>query len=100
MVRIASLGDRDLNAPFRLHIGDEVARRRTDGTLDADMHGVVVGGTVEYHEDGSLCRDSYEVRRRDGSTFQARSFDLIKREPLFVNIREAARIIREWVGQR
>lgn len=102
-MRTARLGDGDPYAPFRFHLGDEVAWRRDDGTPDPEMHGVIVGGTCEYQEGGGAYSDVYEVKRSDGTLFRATSLQLMKREPAFgSNIREAVRIIREWGwgGQR
>ena len=97
-MKIAHLGDGDAYAPFRFRIGDEVALRRHDGTPDPEMHGTVVGGTCEYQEGGGAYSDLYEIKRRDGTAFTARALDLVKREPLFANVRDAARIIKDWVA--
>jgi len=95
----AKLGDGNAYAPFRFHLGDEVASRKGDGTPDPEMHGVIVGGSCEYQEGGGSYSDVYEVKRSDGTFFQAGSLELMKREPPFgSNIREAARVIREWVS--
>jgi hypothetical protein len=96
-LKVARLRDGNPYAPFRFHLGDEVALRRDDDTPDPEMPGVIVGGTVEYQEGGGAYGDEYEVQRKDGTIFRARSLDLIKREPPFgSNIRDAARIVREW----
>jgi hypothetical protein len=96
-VKRARLGDGDAYAPFRFHIGDDVALRRENGTPDPDTAGTIVGGTCEYHQGGGSYRDVYEVERRDGAIFCAPSIDLVKRDPAFgSNLREAARILREW----
>ena len=61
------------------------------------MHGVIVNGTCEYQLGGGSYRDTYEVKRADGLIFRARSLELIRREPPFANVREATRIIRDWL---
>ena len=100
-MKTAHLGDGDAYAPFRFHLGDEVAWRMNDGRPDPEDHGVVVGGTCEYQEGGGAYSDVYEVQRSDGTRFNATWVQLIKREPAFgSNIRQAARIIREWGSER
>lgn len=94
---VAHLSDGDPDAPFRYHLGDEVAVVRDDGTPDHEMYGVIVDGTCEYQVGGGSYRDSYEVKRADGTTFHARSLELTKREQPFANVREASRIVRDWV---
>ena len=69
----ARLGEGDPYAPFRFHLGDEVAFRRNDGTPDPEMRGVIVEGTCEYQEGGGAYNDVYEVKRSDGTIFKARS---------------------------
>jgi len=94
---VARLTESDPYAPFRLHLGDEVAVLREDGTPDGEMSGVIVGGTCEYQMGRGSYRDSYEVKRADGTTFHARSAELVRREPPFANLREATRIVRDWL---
>ncbi len=94
---VAQLGDGDPYAPFRYHLGDEVAMVRDDGTPDPGMHGVIVSGTCEYQLGGGSYRDIYEVKRADGTIFRARSFELVRREPPFTNVREATQILRDWL---
>ena len=98
MMKTARLGDGDAHAPFMFHIGDEVAMKRDDGALDPEMHGVVAGGTCKYQEGGGSYTEEYEIKRSDGSFFSAGPLDLVKREPLFANVRDAVRIVREWVA--
>ena len=78
----AQLGDGDAYAPFRFQLGDEVAWTRADGTPDPDpdKQGVIAAGTCDYQEGGGSYNDVYEVKRRDGRFFRARSIDLVKRE--------------------
>jgi len=94
---VARLTESDPYAPFRFHLSDEVAVLREDGTPDGEMSGVIVGGTCEYQMGGGSYRDSYEVKRADGTIFHARSAELVRREPPFANLREATRIVRDWL---
>ena len=94
---VVHLSEGDPDAPFRYHLGDEVAVVRDDGTPDLEMHGVIVDGTSEYQLGGGSYRDTYEVKRADGTTFRARSMELVRREPPFTNVREATRIVRDWL---
>jgi hypothetical protein len=77
---VAHLSEGHPDAPFRYHLGDEVAVIRDDGTPDLEMHGVIVDGTCEYQPGGGSYRDTYEVKRADGTTFRARSVELTRRE--------------------
>jgi hypothetical protein len=61
------------------------------------MHGVVVNGACEYQLGGGWYRDTYEVKRDDGTCFLASSLELTRREPPFTNVREATRILRDWL---
>ena len=97
---VARLSERDPHAPFYYRIGDEVVRLGDDGTPDPESSGVIVEGTCEYQlgsAGGSYKEPTYEVERADGVTFEAREMELAKREPNFVNLREATRIIRDWI---
>lgn len=98
---VSRLSAGDAYAPFRYRVGDEVVRVREGGLPDPEMHGVIVDGTVEYqHGNGSYRAPVYEVRL--GGTdaiFQAQELELARRELPFENVREAARIIRNWLRQ-
>ena len=94
---VAHLSEGDTDAPFCYHHGDEVAVMRDDGTPDLEMHGVIVDGTCEYQLGGGSYRDTYEVKRADGTTFHAGSTELIRRERPFTNVSEATRIVRDWL---
>ncbi len=94
---VSHLSDGDPYAPFRYHVGDEVVLVRHDGTLDIEMSGAIVDGTCEYQLGGGSYRDMYEVKRADGTSFRARSMEITKREQPFENVREATRIVRDWV---
>lgn len=65
-------------APFRLRKGDVVAWKRSDGSPDPILRGVVVDGVCEYVTGGGAFRDGYIVRQADGRQFPARSLDLLK----------------------
>jgi hypothetical protein len=84
---VARLSEGDPYAPFRYHLGDEVAEILDDGTPDPEKHGVIVNGTCEYQLGGGSYRDTYEVKRADGTIFSARSTKLTRREPPFTNVR-------------
>ena len=70
----------DPRAPFRFHKGERVAWKRSDGSPDPDMRGVVEDGCCEYQEGGGWYEDEYIVRREDGSTFRAGHFALVRPE--------------------
>lgn len=96
---VAHLSETDPYAPFFYRIGDEVAVVREHGIPDPDSHGVIMEGTCEYQlgSGGSYRQPIYDVRRADGTTFRVHEMELAKREPDFANVREATRIIREWI---
>lgn len=97
---VAHLSDGDPYAPFFYRIGDEVAVIRVPGIPDPESHGVIIDGTCEYQlgsGSGWYKEPTYKVKRADGTTFHAREMELAKREPAFANVREATRIIRDWI---
>ena len=66
--------------PFRFHKGERVAWKRSNGSPDPDMRGVIEHGCPEYQEGGGWYEDEYIVRREDGTTFRAGHFDLVQLE--------------------
>jgi len=65
-------------APFRFRKGDLVAWKRSDGSADPILRGIVVDGICEYVPGGGAYRDGFVVRQADGKIFPARSMDLLK----------------------
>ena len=97
---VAHLSDMDPHAPFYYRIGDEMVRLRDDGTSDPESRGRIVEGTCEYSlrsPETSYKEPTYRVERADGAVFDASEMELAKREPSFVNLREATRVIRDWI---
>ena len=97
---VARLSERDPHAPFFYRIGDEVVVVRDQGIPDPESHGVIIEGTCVYRLGSSsdwYKEPLYEVKRADGTRFLAHEMELAKREPDFANLREATRILRDWI---
>ena len=81
-IQIAALGDPAAHdAPFRFRKGDHVAWKRSDGSADPGLSGVVVDGICEYQPGGGWYRDRYVIELANGRLIGGGHLDFLKLEP-------------------